>query len=181
MKKLNKATLILFASVLLLALTLAATFSWFPRINDYDSTQYSKMNLTASAVIKPESGLTVNTYQTALVDGKLDTVNVTKLSNGASVSVPAKGVVYFRTVVSNQAASYNVSLNGLTLGGSTGNISVCVLSPLKTSVEYSDSMALIDHIEVSQKNGAVVEWYLYNGGEGEASVTLDSLPQISYN
>ena len=70
MKKLNKATVLIIASMLVLALTLAATFSWFLRVPAADTT-YGKLKLNTTAVIKAEKG-TVETINTIMIDGKLD-------------------------------------------------------------------------------------------------------------
>lgn len=186
MKKLNKATLLIISSLLVLALTLAATFSWFPRVSGYDSTQYGYLNLNTTAQIK-YSGLTVTTSKTTMVDGELSQEGQVSLEDGAKVTVPAKGTVYFRTVITNkQAGTINVSLTRLKLTNADNNISVSLLSPMKTSHtysadEYAAGVTLAEHIEVVQATPTVVEWYLYNRGDTGVDVKINQLPQISYN
>lgn len=181
MKKINKATVILLSSMLLLVLTLAATFSWFPRAAEADST-YGKMTLNNTAVIKSGS-LTAKTYSCEMIDGVLDDVNKQELSEGSALTVPTNGVIYLKTIITGQNSGTNsITLTGLTLGGTTTNISVCNLSPLKTIEKYSDGMVLAEHIDViAANNSTTVEWYLYNSGSSDASITISKLPQISYN
>lgn len=174
MKKLNKATMLLLSSLLLLVITLMATFSWFPRVTSGDDT-YGKLGLSTTAVIKSDTA-TVTTYECEMVNGNLE--QKTALSNGSTVTIPANGTVHFRSIISDTAAQNSTSLTGLKLSGGSG-ITVCVLSPLKTSEAYSEGMTLIEHIQTKGANsGGVVEWYLYNSG-GETTVTLTQLPQIS--
>lgn len=185
MKKLNKATVIIIASMLVLALTLVATFSWFPRAASYDdNTTYGVLNLNKSAMIK-YTGLTVQTFPSSMVDGKLTQTEAEIIigSENASYTIPAKGAAYFRTSITGaKPGTTNVSLTGLTLSGEdnvTHNISVCMLSPMKTTKAYTDGMVMAEHIEVPQ-SGCTVEWYLYNVGDTEAQVTITQLPKISY-
>lgn len=184
MKKLNKATVLIIASMLVLALTLVATFSWFPRVSGYDTTEYGYLNLNTTAQIK-YSGLTVTTTKTTMVDGELSQEGQVTLSDGVNVTVPAKGTVYFRTVINNkQAGKINVSLSGLKLTNAD-SISVSLLSPMKTSHTYSADkyaagVTLAEHIEVVQATPTVVEWYLYNSGDS-VDVKINQLPRISYN
>lgn len=189
MKKLNKATLLLILSLLVLALTLVATFSWFPRAAEYDTTTYGNLQLNTNARIK-YTGLAVTTHTTTMVDGQLSQAEQSAaLSDGYSVTVPAKGTVYFRTVVDSTsvlAGTINASLTGLELSGVDNNVSVCMLSPMKTSNaytadEYAAGVTLAEHIEVIQSTPTVVEWYLYNNGLDDVNVTLTRLPQISNN
>lgn len=184
MKKVNKATLLLILSLLVLALTLVATFSWFPRVNGYDTTAYGNLQLDKTARIK-YNGLSVETKQTIMVDGKL---SVSEQQNvGTAVTVRAHSAVYFRTIVDNKReGTINVTIDGLKLSGNVGTISVCLLSPMKTSNtytadEYAAGVTLADHIEVVQSTPTVVEWYLYNSGIDDATVNVDGLPLISYN
>lgn len=179
MKKLNKATVILIASMLVLALTLVATFSWFPRAASYDeNTTYGVLNLNKSAMIK-YTGLTVQTFPSSMVDGKLTQTEAEITGNANAYTIPAKGTAYFRTSITGaKAGTTNVSLTGLTLSGAS-NISVCMLSPMKTTMAYTNGMVMAEHIEVPQ-SGCTVEWYLYNGGDTEAQVTITQLPKISY-
>lgn len=180
MKKLNKATVLLLASVLLLALTLTATFSWFPRAAS-STNIYSGMNYSGSAVIK-SNNLTPETYKCNMTDGVLDDASKTLVSAGDSVTVPAGGVAYFRTnvKVSGTATSNNFSLVNLQLTGATTNISVCCLSPLKSTVKYtSGGVAVAEHIAVSSAT-ATVDWYLYNSGSSDAAVSITTLPSASY-
>lgn len=185
MKKLNKATVLIIASMLVLALTLVATFSWFPRVSGYDTTEYGYLNLNTTAQIK-YSGLTVTTTKTTMVDGELSQEGQVTLSDGVNVIVPAKGTVYFRTVINNkQAGKINVSLSGLKLTNAD-SISVSLLSPMKTfhtysADEYAAGVTLAEHIEVVQATPTVVEWYLYNRGDTGVDVKINQLPQISYN
>lgn len=183
MKKLNKATVIIIASMLVLALTLVATFSWFPRAASYDdNTTYGVLNLNKSAMIK-YTGLTVQTFPSSMVDGKLTQTEAEITGSENAYTIPAKGTAYFRTSITGaKAGTTNVSLTGLTLSGEdnvTDNISVCMLSPMKTTKAYTDGMVMAEHIEVPQ-SGCTVEWYLYNGGDTEAQVTITQLPSISY-
>ena len=186
MKKLNKATLLIISSLLVLALTLVATFSWFPRVSGYDTTEYGYLNLNTTAQIK-YSGLTVTTSKTTMVDGELSQEGQVSLVDGATVPVLAKDTVYFRTVLTNkQAGTINVSLTGLKLTNANNNISISLLSPMKTShsytaEQYAAGITLAEHIEVVQSTATVVEWYLYNSGDTDVEVTITQLPQISYN
>lgn len=185
MKKLNKATLLIISSLLVLALTLVATFSWFPRVSGYDSTQYGYLNLNTTAQIK-YSGLTIQTKKCEMIDGLL-TQTDTPLSNGSQVTVPKKGAVYFSSPITGKLeGTINVSLTGLMLTNADNNISVSLLSPMKTSHtystdEYAAGVTLAEHIEVVLSTATVVEWYLYNSGETDVEVTITQLPQISYN
>ncbi|MGN0441485.1 MAG: hypothetical protein ACI4FO_02140 [Acutalibacteraceae bacterium] len=179
MKKLNKATVILIASMLVLALTLVATFSWFPRAASYDeNTVYYKLNLNQTARIK-YNGMSVNTSVADMVDGKLTTTG-DKVQTGTNYKVPAHGTLYFRTAISGaKEGTTNVSLTGLTLTGAE-NLLVCLLSPMKSSSSYADDMVLAEHIAVTQASGCEVEWYLYNSTEKEVTVQFTQLPSISY-
>lgn len=186
MRKLNKATLLIILSLLVLALTLMATFSWLPRAADYETSQsYGNLRLNTTARLKYDD-LTVQTTKTVMAEGKLDEGAQQILSNGSVVTVPANGTVYFRTVITNkQSGTINVSLDGLKLATTGSNISVCMLSPMKTSdkytaAQYSAGVTLAEHIEATQSTPTVVEWYLYNSTASDVDVTLTQLPQISY-
>lgn len=196
MKKLNKATVLIIASMLVLALTLAATFSWFPRVPAADTT-YGKLTLNTTAVIKAEKG-TVKTYKTTMIDGVLDdsakqevTLDEVTLDNKKvnEITIPKNGFVYFISLISDtETANNSYSLSGLKLTGTTTNISVCNLSPYKTSEKYSDStdgMVIAEHITGSSSNngasnGARVEWYLYNSGSSDVTLKFAQLPTISF-
>lgn len=187
MKKLNKATVLIIASMLVLALTLAATFSWFLRVPAADTT-YGKLTLNTTAVIKAEKG-TVKTYKTTMIDGVLDdsakqevTLDNEKVNE---ITIPKNGFVYFISLISDtETANNSYSLSGLKLTGTTTNISVCNLSPYKTSEKYSDStdgMVIAEHITgSSSNNGARVEWYLYNSGSSDVTLKFAQLPTISF-
>lgn len=193
MKKLNKATVLIIASMLVLALTLAATFSWFLRVPAADTTTYGKLTLNTTAVIKAEKG-TVETFKTTMIDGVLDdsakqevTLDEVTVDNEKvnEITIPKNGFVYFISLISDtETANNSYSLSGLKLTGTTTNISVCCLSPYKTSEKYSDStdgMVIAEHItRSSSNNGARVEWYLYNSGSSDVTLKFAQLPTISF-
>lgn len=182
MKKLNKATVLIIASMLVLALTLAATFSWFLRVPAADTT-YGKLTLNTTAVIKAEKG-TVETFQTTMIDGVLDDIKQ-KVTLDTVITIPKNGFVYFISLITDtETANNSYSLSGLKLTGTTTNISVCNLYPYKTSEKYSDStdgMVIAEHITgSSSNNGARVEWYLYNSGSSDVTLKFAQLPTISF-
>ena len=182
MKKLNKATVLIIASMLVLALTLAATFSWFLRVPAADTT-YGKLTLNTTAVIKAEKG-TVETFKTTMIDGVLDDIKQ-KVTLDTVITIPKNGFVYFISLITDtETANNSYSLSGLKLTGTTTNISVCNLSPYKTSEKYSDStdgMVIAEHITgSSSNNGARVEWYLYNSGSSDVTLKFAQLPTISF-
>ena len=183
MKKLNKATVLIIASMLVLALTLAATFSWFLRVPAADTT-YGKLTLNTTAVIKAEKG-TVKTYKTTMIDGVLDDSAKQAVTLDTDITIPKNGFVYFISLITDtETANNSYSLSGLKLTGTTTNISVCNLSPYKTSEKYSDStdgMVIAEHITgSSSNNGARVEWYLYNSGSSDVTLKFAQLPTISF-
>ena len=183
MKKLNKATVLIIASMLVLALTLAATFSWFLRVPAADTT-YGKLTLNTTAVIKAEKG-TVKTYKTTMIDGVLDDSAKQEVTLDTDITIPKSGFVYFISLITDtETANNSYSLSGLKLTGTTTNISVCSLSPYKTSEKYSnstDGMVIAEHITgSSSNNGARVEWYLYNSGSSDVTLKFEQLPQISF-
>lgn len=183
MKKLNKATVLIIASMLVLALTLAATFSWFLRVPAADTT-YDKLKLNTTAVIKAEKG-TVETFKTTMIDGLLDDYAKEKVTLDTEINVPKNGFVYFISLISDtETVNNSYSLSGLKLFGTTTNISVCNLSPYKISEKYSnstDGMVIAEHITgSSSNNGARVEWYLYNSGSSDVTLKFEQLPQISF-
>lgn len=183
MNKLNKATVLIIASMLVLALTLAATFSWFLRVPAADTT-YGKLTLNTTAVIKAEKG-TVETFKTTMIDGLLDDYAKEKVTLSTEINVPKNGFVYFISLISDtETVNNSYSLSGLKLSGTTTNISVCNLSPYKTSEKYSnstDGMVIAEHITgSSSNNGARVEWYLYNSGSSDVTLKFEQLPQISF-
>lgn len=182
MKKLNKATVLIIASMLVLALTLAATFSWFPRVPAANTT-YGKLTLNTTAVIKAEKG-TVETFKTTMIDGVLDDIKQ-KVTLDTVITIPKNGFVYFISLITDtETANNSYSLSGLKLTGTTTNISVCNLYPYKTSEKYSDStdgMVIAEHITRSSSNkGARVEWYLYNSGSSDVTLKFAQLPTISF-
>ena len=182
MKKLNKATVLIIASMLVLALTLAATFSWFLRVPAADTT-YGKLTLNTTAVIKAEKG-TVETFKTTMIDGVLDDIKQ-KVTLDTVITIPKNGFVYFISLITDtETANNSYSLSGLKLTGTTTNISVCNLYPYKTSEKYSDStdgMVIAEHITgSSSNNGARVEWYLYNSGSSDVTLKFAQLPTISF-
>lgn len=182
MKKLNKATVLIIASMLVLALTLAATFSWFLRVPAANTT-YGKLTLNTTAVIKAEKG-TVETFKTTMIDGVLDDIKQ-KVTLDTVITIPKNGFVYFISLITDtETANNSYSLSGLKLTGTTTNISVCNLYPYKTSEKYSDStdgMVIAEHITgSSSNNGARVEWYLYNSGSSDVTLKFAQLPTISF-
>lgn len=181
MKKLNKATLILICSLLLLALSLAATFSWFPRAANASATLYHNLNLNASASLKSVKSFNVQTFKAELdEDGDINPVGSALTGSSVAVTVPAKGVVYFQTSVDKTAVGKtDVSLTGLSLTGAATGIQVCCVSPLQTKQTYSDGMTLIEHIKVEGTTPSSVIWYLYNSGSSDADLTV-TLPTVSY-
>lgn len=183
MKKLNKATVLIIASMLVLALTLAATFSWFLRVPAADTT-YGKLTLNTTAVIKAEKG-TVETFKATMIDGVLDDSAKQAVTLDTDITIPKNGFVYFISLITDtETANNSYSLSGLKLTGTTTNISVCNLSPYKTSEKYSDStdgMVIAEHITgSSSNNGARVEWYLYNSGSSDVTLKFAQLPTISF-
>lgn len=179
MKKLNKATLILICSMLLLALTLVATFSWFPRAAVANDTVYHDLNLNTSAVIK-STKFTVANFNAKLDDDGDIVADGSAISGSVAVTVPANGVVYFKTTVSKTTTdTTDVSLTGLSISGTTTNIQVCCVSPLQTKQSYSANMTLIEHIDVDGANESSVIWYLYNSGSSDVNLTV-TLPTASY-
>ena len=183
MKKLNKATVLIIASMLVLALTLAATFSWFLRVPAADTT-YGKLTLNTTAVIKAEKG-TVETFKATMIDGVLDDSAKQAVTLDTDITIPKNGFVYFISLITDtETANNSYSLSGLKLTGTTTNISVCNLSPYKTSEKYYDStdgMVIAEHITgSSSNNGARVEWYLYNSGSSDVTLKFAQLPTISF-
>lgn len=180
MKKLNKATLIIITSMLVLALTLVATFSWFPRAATADeSTVYATINVSPVGVYTKANTATVTTYKGEFIDGKIINESV---YSGSSFSIEAGKCVYFKSVIVDNASSHNnVSLTGLSLTGETSDIKVCMLSPLKTTQDYSAGMTIAEHISTVQSTdaAAVVEWYLYNSGSNNVEVTTMTAPVVS--
>lgn len=179
MKKLNKLGIIAICVIILSALTTTATFSWLARPGA-TPVEGNSMELTASAVVKSDE-LSAETYLANLENGKL-TTSGSALSNGASISVPSKGVRYFRTVVQNSSeGKNNFYLGGLELSSGT-NLTVNCLSPLKTTASYSSGMAITEHLTVSANGEVNVEWYIYNGGNSAATINITTLPSVlSYN
>lgn len=188
MKKLNKATVLIIASMLVLALTLVATFSWFPRVFGYDTTKnYKNIDVKPATVFIKASQPQVKTYQCNFVDGKLDEAHQAEVTTSTTpIEIKQGKCVYFRSVVtySSQVTS-NVSLTGLALSDASSNLpsylKVCALSPLKTIKSYSDNMTLVEHLSADNSLTSVVEWYLYNSGTTVMNVTFTSLPQASVN
>lgn len=179
MKKLNKLGIIAIFVIILSALTTTATFSWLARPGA-TPVEGNSMELTASAVVKSNE-LSAETYLANLENGKLTTAG-SALSNGASISVPSKGVQYFCTVVQNSSKwKNNFYLGGLELSSGT-NLTVSCLSPLKTIASYSSGMAITEHLTVSANGEVNVEWYIYNGGNSAATINITTLPSVlSYN
>lgn len=193
MKKLNKATVILIASMLVLALTLVATFSWFPRVFGYDTTKnYNKLDVKPAQVFVKSEPTKTESYLCEFVDGKINdaTKGNTKgesipLSTQESVTVKAGECKYFKTIVTynTNVTHDNVTVSGLTLSGTTTDIKVCSLYPMKTVKDYSAGMAVGEHITVdSTSKTAVVEWYMYNSSSsGEQTLTITALPTAFAN
>lgn len=182
MKKLNKATVLIIASMLVLALTLVATFSWFPRVFAYDTDKnYDDLYLNPANVYLKIAPQSVKTYSCSMVDGELVS-GQSVLTDGAEVTISAGECAYFKTVVqySSSVANTNFSLTGLALNDSPSGIKVCCLSPLKTVNDYSQGMSIAKHVSVISTDVVAVEWYLYNSGD-EQTVTISSLPRISAN
>lgn len=179
MKKLNKLGIIAIFVIILSALATTATFSWLARPGA-TPVEGNSMRLTTSAVVKSDA-LSAETYLANLENGKLTTVG-SALSNGASISVPSKGVQYFRTVVQNSSeGKNNFYLGGLELSSGT-DLTVNCLSPLKTTASYSSGMAITEHLTVSAGGTLNVEWYIYNGGNSAATLNITTLPSVlSYN
>lgn len=182
MKKLNKLGIIAIFVIILSALATTATFSWLARPSA-TPVEGNSMKLTASAVsaVVKSDALSAETYLANLENGKLTTAG-SALSNGASISVPSKGVQYFRTVVQNSSeGKNNFYLGGLELSSGT-NLTVNCLSPLKTTASYSSGMAITEHLTVSANGEVNVEWYIYNGGNSAATINITTLPSVlSYN
>lgn len=185
MKKLNKATVLIIASMLVLALTLVATFSWFPRVFGYDdSKSYNNLKLNPTQVFIKATPANVITYKCNMVDGLIDEAGKTELSGTPSVEIEAGECVYFKTIVSytENVPNSNFSLTGLELNGTTGDIKVCSLYPMKTIKPYSAGMSVAEHIAVTSANNAVVEWYLYNSSKSTPhTLTITALPTASVN
>lgn len=183
MKKLNKATVLIIASMLVLALTLVATFSWFPRVFGYDTDKnYDDLYLNPAKVFLQTAPQSVATYSCSKGDDGQLVSAVLPLSDGASVTIQAGECAYFRTVVtySSSVANTNFSLTGLELSGTPTGIKVCCLSPLKTVNDYSQGMSIAKHVSVISTDVVAVEWYLYNSGDTQ-SVRISKLPLISAN
>lgn len=186
MKKLNKATVLIIASMLVLALTLVATFSWFPRVFGYDdSKSYNNLKLNPNQVFIKVNPTSVITYKCNMVDGLIDEAGKTELSGTPSVEIEAGECVYFKTIVTygSDVTHDNVTVSGLTLSGTTTEIKVCSLYPMKTVKDYSAGMAVGEHITVdSTSKTAVVEWYLYNSSKStKQTLTITALPTASAN
>lgn len=184
MKKLNKATLIIITSMLVLALTLVATFSWFPRAATADeSTVYATINVRPVGVYTKANTASVTTYKGEFINGQISNEKPLDDSN-KTFTIQSNACVYFQSIVIDNTSSHNnVSLTGLTLTpttGDTSSIKVCMLSPLKTTQTYSDGMTIAEHISTvkSADAAAIVEWYLYNSGSTEVKVTMTA-PTVS--
>lgn len=183
MKKLNKATLIIITSMLVLALTLVATFSWFPRAATAEDTVYHTINVSPVGVYTKANTASVTTYKGEFINGQISDEKPLDDSNKTFTIEPYECVYFKSIVIDNTSTHNNVSLTGLTLTPSTGDtstIKVCMLSPLKTTQDYSDDMTIAEHISTVQSNdaAAIVEWYLYNSGTTDLSVTMTA-PTVS--
>lgn len=187
MKKLNKATVLIIASMLVLALTLVATFSWFPRVFGYDTTKnFNKLDVKPAQVFVKSEPAKTETYLCEFVDGKINDANKgDPLTTSDSVTVNAGECKYFKTIVTygSDVTHDNVTVSGLTLSGTTTDIKVCSLYPMKTVKDYSAGMAVGEHITVdSTSKTAVVEWYLYNSSSSsDQTLTFTALPTASAN
>lgn len=173
MKKLNKITVILLALMLTCVIAITASFSWLTRPNG-TTDNANAIGLTGTAVVKTIH-CTSTTYTCSMVNGALEEIVV---ATSGAVTIPANSTQYFKTVITNNAESKNnISLTNLQLSGGTGATVNC-LSPLKTSVAYSEGVSVADHLTIDASGTLTVEWYICN--KGSAEITVTNVPEIFY-
>lgn len=181
MKKLNKLGIIAICVIILSALTTTATFSWLARPGDAP-VEGKSMNLTASAVVKSKiAAEKTKTYLATLENGVLKPED-DAVKTSTQFTIDAGKTQYFRTEVVNPGeAKNNIILGGLKLSNGS-NLTVNCLSPLKTTAEYADGMAITQHLTVD-KGTHYVDWYIYNkSNTAAATFTISTLPSVqSYN
>lgn len=179
MNKLNKLGIIAVCVIVLSALTTTATFSWLVRPGT-ESVTGKTMVFDATAVVKTD-GVTATTYLAKIENGEL--IVGDKLTTTGEITVDAGKVQYFRTVVSNEANKdndNNILLGGLLLSNGA-NITVSCLSPLKTTADYSEGMAITQHLTVGAGDTLNVDWYIYNKSSTSASkFTIQKAPEVLY-
>lgn len=179
MKKINKSIIVILALSLAFIITVTLSFSWFSRPNGTDSTKYRGLQYTGSAIIKSEQDILITTYKCSLQSGNLD--NIVAVNTGDSFTIKAGESQYFRSVLSNTSTSENsVSLTGLSVTGTT-DLQVCNFYPLKDYENYSDGITFAKHITVEASGNTNVDWFLYNKSGSDVTITIASLPQVSYN
>lgn len=175
MKKFNKFAIICLIVILASVIALTASFSWLDRPDG--TIEGGSMRLTASAVVKSEN-CSVTTYACTLDNGKI--IQGDEVTTTGSYSISAGGSQYFRSqVTNNDSVPNNISLANLNLSGA-GSTQIINLSPLKTTSAYSSGMYISKHLTVDANNTLNVEWYIYNSGSSDITVTFANLPEISY-
>lgn len=176
MKKLNKLGLICVVVMLISVLAITASFSWLTRPNGEVKANSMKLS-SASAVVKSEK-CSVITYACTLDNGKI--IQGDEVTTTGSYSISAGGSQYFRSqVTNNDSVPNNISLANLNLSGAVST-QIINLSPLKTTSAYSNGMYITKHLTVDANSTLNVEWYIYNSGSSDITVTFANLPEISY-
>ena len=169
MKKLNKLGLICVVVMLISVLAITASFSWLTRPNGEVNANSMKLS-NASAVVKSEN-CSVTTYACTLDNGKI--IQGDEVTTTGSYSISAGGSQYFRSQVTNNDSVSN-NLSG------ADSTQIINLSPLKTTSAYSNGMYISKHLTVDANSTLNVEWYIYNSGSSDITVTFANLPEISY-
>lgn len=180
MKKLNKLGIIAICVIILSALTTTATFSWLARPSA-TTVEGKSMHLSASAVVKSDKP-TATTYLATLENGVLKP-EANPVTTTTQFTVDAGKTQYFRTVVDNTGGALNnILLGGLQLSNGS-DLTVNCLSPLKTTAEYADGMAITQHLTINKNGTLDVDWYIYNkSNTAAATFTISTLPSVqSYN
>ncbi|MGN0453422.1 MAG: hypothetical protein ACI4GZ_06475 [Ruminococcus sp.] len=180
MKKLSKISIPCIAMLLLFVVMISGSFSWLNRPGSADSTQYKYLAFSGTASIKADD-LSASTYLCSLESGVLQKNTETAVAQNQEITIAAGKAQYLKTtVVNTTSTNQSITLTGLTLTGATSDINICNLYPLKTFSTYSSGMCITEHLTVPAENSLDVEWYIYNNGSSELTVTFTALPAVSY-
>ncbi len=178
MKKFNKLGLLCVIIMLITVLAITASFSWFTR--PYGEKNAHSLFLEGVTAVVKSQDCTVVTYASSMQNGVLVTED-TSVDTANTFTIPASGVQYFTTTVTNNSASdTNISLMNLSLNNAE-NTTINLLSPIKTTLQYQNNMTFANHLKVEANKTLNVEWYIYNSGSSDITVSFRDLPQISYN
>lgn len=179
MKKLNKLGMLSVVIMLISVLAITASFSWFTRPNG--TKEADSLSLSGVTAVVKSQDCNVKTFASKMENGLLNPSDTEVSIQTDSFSIPAGGVQYFTTVVTNNSGSKtNISLTNLTLNGASSSTNINILSPIKTTMKYQSGMTFAEHLTVDANNTLTVEWYVHNAGGSAITVSFGKLPEVSY-